>query len=189
MSAGVLVVHLLAFALIALLPVVFFVRGQFTWRWWLTGAPFFVCALGLAAVLLGLVVPAHASGPWRPVLDVVSVVLAAGSIALVAFTLGTHRIPIALWHQEQDAPRQVVTWGAYSRIRHPFYAAFLLAFLGAFVVAPHPWTLLTLVYGLVVLNVTAAREEQRLLASAFGAEYQDYMRRTGRFVPRWRPAA
>jgi len=189
MSVGVLIVHLLAFVFVGLLPVVFFVRGQFSWRWWLTGAPFFVCAVALAAVLGHVVVPAHASGPWRPVLDVISVVFAVSSIALVAFTLGTHRIPIALWHQEHDAPRQIVTWGAYARIRHPFYAAFLLAFIGAFIVAPHLWTLLTLVYGLIVLNVTAAREERRLLASEFGLEYEDYMRRTGRFVPRWRTAA
>ena len=189
MSAGVLVLHLLAFILIGLLPVVFFARGGFTWRWWLTGAPFFVCALVLAGVLAGVVEPAHASGRWRLLLDSVSVVLAAGSIALVAFTLGTHRIPIALWHQEHDAPRQIVSWGAYARIRHPFYAAFLLALLGALVVAPHGFTLLTLVYGLVVLNLTAAREERRLLGSEFGHEYRDYMRRTGRFVPRWRAAA
>jgi len=189
MSAGVLVVHLLAFVFVGLLPLVFFVRGQFTWRWWLTGAPFFVCALSLAAVLADLVVPAQAAGRWRPVLDIVSVVFAVSSIALVGFTLGTHRIPIALWHQEQDAPRHIVTWGAYARIRHPFYAAFLLAFLGAFIVAPHPWTLLTLTYALVVLNLTAAREERRLLASEFGREYEGYMRRTGRFVPRWSAAA
>ena len=96
MSAGVLVVHLLTFVFVGLLPLIFFVRGQSTWRWWLTGAPFFVCALALAAVLADLVVPALAVGRWRPVLDVVSVVFATSSIALVGFTLGTHRIPIAL---------------------------------------------------------------------------------------------
>ena len=189
MSTGVVVVHLLAFVFVGLLPVIFFVRGQFSWRWWLTGTPFFVCAVVLAAMLGQFLVPAYGVGPWRPVLDVVSVMFAVSSIALVAFTLGTHRIPIALWHQEHDAPRQIITWGAYARIRHPFYAAFLLAFIGAFIVAPHPWTLLTLGYGLVVLNITAAREERRLLASEFGSEYEGYMRRTGRFVPRWRAAA
>jgi protein-S-isoprenylcysteine O-methyltransferase Ste14 len=185
----VLVLHLLTFIFIGLLPVVFFVRGSFGWRWWLTGAPFFVSAVLLAAALVGWVHSPVPSGSWRTALDVMSVVCAAGTIALIAFTLGTHRIPIALWHQTHDAPRQIVTWGAYGRIRHPFYTAFLLAFIGAALAVPHLGTLATLVYAVVVLTLTAAREERRLLGSDFAREYAAYMERTGRFVPRWRAGA
>jgi protein-S-isoprenylcysteine O-methyltransferase Ste14 len=128
---------------------------------------------------------------WKPAstelgiaMELASVVLCAGSIALIAFTLGTHRIPIALWHQENDAPRHIVTWGAYSRVRHPFYASFLVCLVGTVLALPHAGTIATLAYAIVALNLTAAREEKRLAASQFGEEYRQYMGRTGRFWPR-----
>jgi protein-S-isoprenylcysteine O-methyltransferase Ste14 len=187
MNASVLVLHLCAFLFIGALPIVFFVRGHLGWRWWLTGAPFFIDGGLVAAALLGWVPATVPSSGGRAFLEVASVVCGAGAIALIAFALGSHRIPIALWHQEHDAPRHIVTWGAYGRIRHPFYAAFLLEFLGVALVLPHPATFAILAYGALVLTLTAAREERRLLGSELGAEYAAYMRRTGRFLPRWSP--
>ena len=77
-----------------------------------------------------------------------------------------------------------MTWGPYARVRHPFYASFLTALLGALVFSPNAGTLLSFVYALIVLELTARREERRLCASQYGAEYAVYMKRTGRFVPR-----
>ena len=85
----------------------------------------------------------------------------------------------------QDAPRQLVTWGAYKYVRHPFYASFLLAYAGACLLYPHPAVLAFCAYSAAVLNLTAAKEERRLAASEFGDEYRAYMARTGRFFPRW----
>jgi hypothetical protein len=48
------------------------------------------------------------------------VVLSAASIALICLTLGTPRIPIALWHQNGDQPEHIVAYGAYRWIRQPF---------------------------------------------------------------------
>lgn len=121
---------------------------------------------------------------WSPALDVVATAVAAASIALMFVTWGTHRTPLSLWHQVNDAPRSIVTAGPYRAIRHPFYAAFLLAVTGAVLVLPNWTTVLALGYAIVALNITAAREERRLSASEFGAEYRAYIQRTGRFVPR-----
>ncbi len=188
LDEGVLCLYELNFILIGLLPIVFFKRGgTLNILWWLTAAPFIVCPLFLVALHLGLV-PGPDSGfpaSWRRLLAAVSVLPSVASIALIGFTLGTHRIPIALWHQQEDAPKNIVTWGAYRRIRHPFYAAFLLTLLGAVIFCPHPATLLTFLMGLGILNRTAAREERRLSHSSLGSEYVAYMAHTGRFVPRW----
>lgn len=43
---------------------------------------------------------------------------------------------------------------------------------------------MTFLAGLLALNRTAAREERRLLGSPFGPAYAEYLRRTGRFVPK-----
>jgi protein-S-isoprenylcysteine O-methyltransferase Ste14 len=175
---------LLNFAFIALLPRVFFRRdGRLNVRWWLTAMPF---GLSLAFIVVTVAASRQPLTPdaWRPALKLVAVALSVASIGLIFVTLGTHRVPLALWHQDNDAPAHIVTYGAYARIRHPFYAAFILALLAAVFFMPHWPTLLTLAYGIAALNVTAAREEKRLAASEFGTEYQEYTRRTGRFFPR-----
>lgn len=188
LDEGVLYLFELNFVFIGLLPVIFFKRGgRLTGLWWLTAAPLVICPLFLLAAHFGIgrvAELAAALEPWRPLLALLSVPFSVASIALIGFTLGTHRVPIALWHQQADAPSSIVTWGAYRRIRHPFYAAFLLALLGALIFCPHPVTLSTFVAGLVILNLTAAKEERKLFHSSFGSEYSDYMARTGRFMPR-----
>jgi protein-S-isoprenylcysteine O-methyltransferase Ste14 len=186
MSRASLLLALVDQIFIALLPWIFFRGdGKLNARWFLTAVPYMVCIVVLGAALF------RAIDPWIPkapelgiAMELVSVVLCAGSIALIAFTLGTHRVPIALWHQENDAPRHIVTWGAYGRVRHPFYASFLLGLVGTALTLPHVATVITLLYALVVLNWTAAREERRLASSEFGEEYRQYMGRTGRFWPR-----
>jgi len=178
------------FALVAMnllfigaLPRIFFRKsGRLNLAWWGTAAPFLIAGATVVLGLLDLWKPFPLS--FRSALEIAAVVPAAGSIALIAFTLGTHRIPIALWHQRDDAPEHLVTWGAYARIRHPFYASFLCGLLGALLAFPHGGTLAALALGTVVLTVTARREERRLSASAFGEAYRAYMKRTGRFLPR-----
>ena len=103
------------------------------------------------------------------------------------WTVRTHEVPLSLWHQDNDAPESLVTSGPYALMRHPFYAAFLLAMGGTLCAAPSGALVLVFGYGVAAMNLTAAREERRLAASSFGAEYEDYMKRTPRFVPR-RPA-
>ena len=187
MNDAILLLLLLNFTYIGVLPVIFFKQGgKLNLMWWLTALPFLVCAVTVIATFAGYIHPyTGTGGAVGQVLALVAVLLSVASVCLISFTLGTHRIPIALWHQTNDAPRHIVTWGAYQRIRHPFYASFILAFLAAFLYCPHAGTLATLIYSIVMLNQTAAREEKRLSASEFGCEYQEYMRRTGRFIPRW----
>jgi protein-S-isoprenylcysteine O-methyltransferase Ste14 len=180
MNLPTLVLCLCNLALIGALPRLFFRRGRLNARWWLTAAPFLVCAGVLLAGGLGWVA---AMLPASPLAASAAAVLSAASLTLIGFTLGTHREPVSLWHQEADVPARLVTHGAYARLRHPFYSAFLLALLACVLAFPHPVT--AVAFGLAVLQLdrTAAREEGRLLASALGAEYAAYVGRTGRFVP------
>ncbi len=153
--------------------------GEYNLRWLATGAPFFVVP---ALLLLGRLDILHIK--FISNTQYIAVPLAVISIALIGMTIGTHRIPLALWHQDSDAPEELVTWGPYARIRHPFYTSFILAFIAATIAFPHPSTLFCLVYGTIALTVTAVREERRLALSAFGTEYVAYQAVTGRFFPR-----
>ena len=188
MNEPIVLLFILDLVFIGLLPKIFFRKdGRFNLMWWVTASPFIICAIFLVLATAGYITPFRPDG-WSRWLDLISVPFSVASISLLFFTLGTHRIPIALWHQDNDAPKHIVTYGAYRWIRHPFYASFILALLGAFIFCPHWGTLYTLMHSVIVLNLTAAREEKRLSASEFGDEYQQYIQRTGRFWPRFKIA-
>lgn len=188
MNGAVLLLFLINFACVGILPLVFFTRSEgLNLMWWMTAAPYFLSPAFLVLSFVGTMSPLTGYGTvLSQGLTLVAVVLSVASVGLIAYTLGTHRLRITLWHQTNDAPQHIVTFGAYSRIRHPFYTAFQLALLGALIFCPQLGTLATFVYGLIIMNHTAIKEEKRLCESEFGAEYQAYMQRTGRFMPRWR---
>jgi protein-S-isoprenylcysteine O-methyltransferase Ste14 len=174
------------FGAIGLLPILFFRDdGRYNLRWLATAAPFFVAPASLLLARLNLVEPlALVPKAAGVLLDVAAVLLCVLSIGLIAMTVGTHRTPLALWHQENDAPARIVTWGPYAKIRHPFYSGFLLAFAAAVLAFPALPTIACLLYAIAALSITARGEERRLATSEFAAEYQRYVSVTGRFVPR-----
>jgi protein-S-isoprenylcysteine O-methyltransferase Ste14 len=191
MNDALLALLALNYAAMFVLPRVFFRRdGRFNLRWWLTSAPFgggawaiLLCRLG---VLTPLVSPRSPAGAW---LALIAVPLALASVALMAATVATHKVPLALWHQTNDRPHSIVTHGPYRLVRHPFYSSFLLLLLASIALAPHALSVGSLAVAVVVLSLTARREERNLLSSAYGTDYAAYLGRTGRFVPRWQVAA
>jgi protein-S-isoprenylcysteine O-methyltransferase Ste14 len=174
------------FGLIGVLPWVFFRPGRFNRMWLLTSFPFVLSGGSIVAGTLGILPdfwpPAETPGN---VCSAAAMLVFATAFLLIGMTLGSHRIPLALWHQADDTPRHIVTWGAYARLRHPFYTSFLLTLVGSFLLAPNWGTLAAFAAGFAMLNATASREEKRLCTSDFQSEYADYLGRTGRFIPRF----
>jgi protein-S-isoprenylcysteine O-methyltransferase Ste14 len=77
---------------------------------------------------------------------------------------------------------KLVTTGIYAYIRHPLYSSLLLLAWGIFFKAPGlPGGLLALI-ATAFLIATARADEQECIRF-FGGDYQDYMRKTKRFVP------
>jgi protein-S-isoprenylcysteine O-methyltransferase Ste14 len=187
-NVPVLVLQLVNFAFFATLPQTVLRRGgRLNGRWWLTATPFLLWPIVLVFAAVTGMPPWRPAG-WTAALESVAVLLNVASIALISSVIGTHRVPISLWHQDDDAPQHLVTYGAYGRIRHPLYTANLLAFAALAAFLPHWSTFALTTYVWTAMTVTAAREERRLAGSAFGSEYREYMVRTGRFFPRFRPA-
>jgi protein-S-isoprenylcysteine O-methyltransferase Ste14 len=184
MNLAVLALVLVDFALIGLLPKIFFKRGRYGFVWWLTSSPLLVGGFVPLLAAFGLVPVVALPEVARVVADVLAALAAAGSLALLCATLATHERRLAAFHQEDDSPAHVVTHGPYARVRHPFYAGFLLALVGAVALAPGVLSALSLVGGVVAFHVTATREERRFMASAFAREYGAYMAGTRRFLPR-----
>ncbi len=78
---------------------------------------------------------------------------------------------------------QLVTTGVYSSIRHPLYASLLYLAWGIY--AKDPRSLMGLILAVVAslfLYFTASVEEEENVHS-FGPEYEEYMKKTKRFIP------
>jgi len=112
-------------------------------------------------------------------------------VGLAALSLGllvwTHRTLGLYWtfKLEITPKHKLVTWGPYSRIRHPMYAAILtLMFATGFIAAD--WLILVIsALDLLVVYKRIVSEEQMMI-DHFGDEYREYMRRTRRLLPRLR---
>ncbi len=80
--------------------------------------------------------------------------------------------------------RKLVTEGAFKWFRHPLYGAFLLFFNFGLALLLDNWIyLLWAVLQFPVWHLNIAGEEA-LVRDAFGEEYDNYCRVTGRFFPR-----
>jgi protein-S-isoprenylcysteine O-methyltransferase Ste14 len=73
--------------------------------------------------------------------------------------------------------RRLVTWGLYSKFRHPIYVFGTLAYLFV-VLALQGWAALIIWAIVISIQVVRVRREERVLADAFGEEYAAYRRRT-----------
>lgn len=191
MNIGTLALLELNLALIGLLPHIFFrADGKLNVKWWMTAAPYFLAAAVLLLTYLGIIKPvAGASAMAQMACEAIAAALSAGSIGLIAYTLGTHRRRLSLWHQDNDAPEEIVTYGAYKYVRHPFYASFLLCLAATLAASPSIWSLGLFAYGLFSLNYTASIEENKLANSALGEKYRAYLQQSGRFIPKFNRAA
>ncbi len=187
MSVAALELVLLDYAFMWSLALGFFRRSERPpLAWWLTGLHFAVAPMLLILAWRGVLPGVWGVGGFlRCLFDGLSVLLATGSLVILALTRGNQRVRLSQWHMQQDAPESIVTWGPHAIVRHPFYVGYILGAAAVLFLAPGFPSLVCLVYTVGALVLTARREERRLLASALGAEYAAYMARTGAFWPRW----
>ena len=106
--------------------------------------------------------------------------ITGGLLLAVTFrTLGKNLTDTVVTRTEHT----LVTRGPYRWVRHPFYLATALAVVANSLVTANWFLALTggIVFGLLVLRT---RIEEEKLIERFGEDYNEYMKRTGRFLPR-----
>ena len=107
-------------------------------------------------------------------------VLAAGVLIrfLSVLTLGKHFAADIGVHREKE----LVTDGLYRWIRHPSYTGEIVAFLGVGLVFQH----IPASFFITILPAAAfiyrAIVEEKMLLEEFGAEYEEYKKRTRMFI-------
>ncbi|XAM01143.1 isoprenylcysteine carboxylmethyltransferase family protein [Phycisphaeraceae bacterium D3-23] len=140
---------------------------------------------------IGLHKGAPPFGPFDAAFDVPLVFLrwaaAAGAVGCVVVTVRCWVEMGRDWSVAivDDGEEQgLVTTGLFGWVRHPIYAlSVLMVVLTAVAVMSWPMALVAAAH-ITMMNLKARREEQALLG-VFGDAYRDYMKTTGRFVPRW----
>jgi protein-S-isoprenylcysteine O-methyltransferase Ste14 len=78
---------------------------------------------------------------------------------------------------------QLVTSGPYRWVRHPLYSMGMIAYLGFALLAANWFIALLSVAVFIILRIRLPQEEAHLI-DKFGDQYRDYMKKTGRFLPR-----
>jgi len=125
---------------------------------------------------------------YRPLPDVpatwlIGLALTAFGVALsiwARLTLGANWSGVVTLKKDHELIRR----GLYRSIRHPIYTGNLVAMIGTALVKGHlrGWL------GFAVILATfyfKARREERFLRQEFGPGFEEHMRNTGMFLPKW----
>jgi protein-S-isoprenylcysteine O-methyltransferase Ste14 len=94
-------------------------------------------------------------------------------------SIGTGITPVSATRKEH----KLVTGGIYKYIRHPLYTFGSSMFI-AFGMMADSWFIAALgILTFILMAIRTPKEEANLIAK-FGDEYREYMKRTGRFLPK-----
>lgn len=187
------------------LEVVFFVLafGVRSWvQWRRTGATGFIrprrgapAVETVASTMFVLSLVLLAAAPIADLAGAARIaVLDDPGVAVAGFVLATAGIVLTIVAQlamgdswrigvDPDAHTVLVTRGVFGLVRNPIFTAMVLASIGLALLVPNGWSVAALVVLVVGLEVQVRRVEEPYLRRTHGAEYEDYARGTGRFLP------
>lgn len=130
---------------------------------------------------------AIAAAPVPPGRAAAALALLAAALALFAWSAWTNRNRKLGLAFAGAAPAHVQTGGPYAFVRHPFYASYLVAFLGGAVAAGTPWLAPALLAGGLTYWRAARDEEEAFARGPLADAYRCYAARVGMFLPRLWP--
>lgn len=105
-------------------------------------------------------------------------------------------LPLLAWVQDAlgkqwsrnlqlQAEHQLITTGPYRLVRHPMYTVIFMAMSSIAIISAN-WLMIVPALGAMMAIYSRIGNEESMLREAFPGEYEAYMRRTGRFLPRLR---
>jgi len=83
----------------------------------------------------------------------------------------------------KERPNYVIDTGPFHYVRHPLYLGALLAYVGTAISSFSLFSFALLIPIFIFYNYIASYEEN-LLEAKFGEAYREYIKRTGKWVPR-----
>jgi protein-S-isoprenylcysteine O-methyltransferase Ste14 len=122
----------------------------------------------IPVLALGYFVYEFARPPWTP-MRIAGLILLIPALILVTIS----RIQLGNAFSFGPQATQLVTQGIYSRIRNPIYVFGSFVIAGLFLFLERPYLLLLLIF-VVILQISRARAEARVLEEHFGNDYRRY---------------
>jgi protein-S-isoprenylcysteine O-methyltransferase Ste14 len=120
----------------------------------------------------------HIAETSSPILNATKIV--GWTLAVLGF-LGFCAAAIPVYYRKL-AKKGAVTGGIYKHIRHPQYLSLIICSLGLLLVWPRNIVMISFVTVIFAYYFLAKAEEKECIAK-FGKPYEDYVRRTGMFLP------
>ena len=123
---------------------------------------------------------------WR---IVIAVVIAVLGIALSVWSIvymrrkGNGNPMDAFGHEVAPRTRHLMTDGPYRLSRNPMLTGSFVYYVGV-CVCLWTWQALLVFVAFIAIMLLQVRSEEKRLLRDFGAEYEEYCRRTGRFWPK-----
>jgi protein-S-isoprenylcysteine O-methyltransferase Ste14 len=129
-------------------------------------------SLGVLVVMLVETVPLLRHMEWTGAKAAGAALVAVSLILLVVA-----RLQLGASFSVSAQARRLVTTGVYSRLRNPIYVSAALLLVGLSLLLAS-WLPLILAAVTTPIQLYRARNEEQVLAAAFGEEYQRYKRTT-----------
>jgi protein-S-isoprenylcysteine O-methyltransferase Ste14 len=139
--------------------------------------------LGVFAYLINpdWILWAHVRLPtWARLLGAAPGMLADGLAYWVFSSLGKNVTPTVITRDRHE----LVTTGPYRWVRHPLYSIGFLSYISFALLAANWYVAVLSMATLILIAVRVPKEEEALIARN-GDVYRHYVRRTGRFLPRF----
>ena len=117
---------------------------------------------------------------WMRWLGVVIGILCVFGIYWLFSSIGTGITPTSATRKEH----KLVTSGPYRWIRHPLYTVGSSMFIALGLMADNWFIILLGILAFIAMAMRTPKEESNLIEK-FGDEYREYMKHTGRFLPKF----
>lgn len=102
-----------------------------------------------------------------------------GLIYWLFTSIGSGITPVSATRKEH----KLVTHGIYRWVRHPLYTVGSLLYVSFGLMSDNWFIILMGIVAFIAMAIRTPKEEANLIEK-FGDEYREYMKRTGRFLPR-----
>jgi protein-S-isoprenylcysteine O-methyltransferase Ste14 len=84
-----------------------------------------------------------------------------------------------------QSEHKLIQHGPYRWVRHPMYTTLFMMGVGWFFLTANWLVGVPLMIGIIFVVASRVKREERVLLELLGDEYQAYMQRTGRFLPKF----
>ena len=130
-------------------------------------------------IIIGLLLPQLKIPSFFPFNIIVGIIL-----LLIGFLLhrASHKVNLQA-HQKKENIKKIIINGVYSKIRHPGYVAYIIGYLGVFLIF-RSLSMIIPIFVFSYIFYDSAVKEEKFLTEKFGEEYRNYMRKVPwKFIP------